>query len=70
MIKEGKYDQDNNPLKNAPHNLKMITDWQFPYTIETGLYPVKGLLENKFMPSVGRVNDLYGDKLLLSEGKK
>ncbi len=33
MIKSGEYARDNNPLKNAPHNLKMINEWRFPYSI-------------------------------------
>ena len=69
MIKEGKYDKLNNPIKNAPHNMKMVIDWKFPYSIKEALYPVDGLMYNKFMPSVGRVNDIYGDKLLLSKSK-
>ena len=69
LIECGRYNRNNNPLKNAPHNLKMIPNWIFPYSIKRAFYPVDGLLNNKFMPSVGRVDDIYGDKLLLAEGK-
>ncbi|MFN3909599.1 MAG: glycine dehydrogenase (aminomethyl-transferring), partial [Flavobacterium sp.] len=35
-IEAGKFDQENNVLKNAPHTLNLITvaDWKFPYSRE------------------------------------
>ncbi len=60
-------DNPNNPLKNAPHTLKMLTanTWDLPYTREEAAYPLEHLHENKFWPSVRRVDDAYGDRNLI-----
>lgn len=60
-------DDDNNVLKNAPHTLEMITanEWDFPYSRETAAFPIDYVRENKFWPSVRRVNDAYGDRNLV-----
>lgn len=60
-------DNPNNPLKNAPHTLAMLTSdtWDLPYTRETAAYPLEYLHENKFFPSVRRVDDAYGDRNLV-----
>lgn len=57
----------NNVLKNAPHTLAMLTtdDWEFPYTREQAAYPLSYIAENKFWPTVRRVNDAYGDRNLI-----
>ena len=68
-IKEGKYSQDNNLLKNAPHNFKMIKNWDRPYNMEEAFYPVKNLNNFKFNVPNGRIDDLYGDRLLLKKNK-
>ncbi|GFZ92213.1 glycine dehydrogenase (aminomethyl-transferring) [Aquaticitalea lipolytica] len=60
-------DEDNNVLKNAPHTLAMLTanDWNFPYTREAAAYPLSYVQDNKFWPSVRRVDDAYGDRNLI-----
>ncbi|MEZ4875816.1 MAG: aminomethyl-transferring glycine dehydrogenase [Flavobacteriaceae bacterium] len=60
-------DEANNPLKNAPHTLAMITTdtWEFPYTRQQAAFPLDYLTENKFWPSVRRVDDAYGDRNLI-----
>src|SRR5690606_37620582 len=60
-------DDDNNVLKNAPHTLAMITanDWHFPYSREAAAYPLEYVRDNKFWPSVRRVDDAYGDRNLI-----
>ena len=57
----------NNVLKNAPHTLAMLTsnDWNMPYTREQAAYPLDYIVENKFWPSVRRVDDAYGDRNLI-----
>nr|QFG74471.1 MAG: glycine cleavage system P-protein [Megaviridae environmental sample] len=65
-IENKKYDTKNNLLKNSPHNFRMTTDWQYPYSIKEAFYPVDSLYDNKFNIPVGRINDVYGDKQLLS----
>ncbi|WP_028283712.1 aminomethyl-transferring glycine dehydrogenase [Olleya marilimosa] len=60
-------DDDNNPLKNAPHTLAMLTsdEWLLPYTREKAAYPLDYVIDNKFWPSVRRVDDAYGDRNLI-----
>ena len=60
-------DDVNNVLKNAPHTLAMLTsnDWNMPYTREQAAYPLDYIHENKFWPSVRRVDDAYGDRNLV-----
>ncbi|MCI9843764.1 aminomethyl-transferring glycine dehydrogenase [Flavobacterium pectinovorum] len=60
-------DDKNNVLKNAPHTLAMLTadSWDFPYTREKAAYPLEYIAENKFWPSVRRVDDAYGDRNLV-----
>jgi len=60
-------DDKNNVLKNAPHTLAMLTtdNWAFPYTREKAAYPLEHIADNKFWPSVRRVDDAYGDRNLI-----
>ncbi|GAI70113.1 unnamed protein product, partial [marine sediment metagenome] len=65
-IKEGKYDQQNNVLKNAPHTAEAVTSdkWEHPYSREKAAYPLNWIKENKLWPAAGRVDDAYGDRNL------
>lgn len=58
---------ENTVLKNAPHTLEMLTadHWNFPYSREKAAFPLAYLNENKFWPSVRRVDDAYGDRNLI-----
>ncbi len=60
-------DDDNNPLKNAPHTMEMLTndEWLLPYSREKAAYPLDYVRDNKFWPSVRRVDDAYGDRNLI-----
>jgi len=57
----------NNVLKNAPHTQKLLTSdsWEFPYTREQAAFPLEYISENKFWPSVRRVDDAFGDRNLI-----
>lgn len=57
----------NNVLKNAPHTMEMLTNdqWNFPYTRQKAAFPLPYIPENKFWPSVRRVDDTYGDRNLI-----
>lgn len=57
----------NNILKNAPHTLQMVTEntWDLPYSRQTAAFPLDYVRDNKFWPSVGRVDDAYGDRNLI-----
>lgn len=60
-------DDLNNPLKNAPHTLAMITaeQWDMPYSRGEAAFPLAYLSDNKFWPTVRRVDDAYGDRNLI-----
>lgn len=60
-------EETNNVLKNAPHTMAMLTndEWHFPYSRETAAYPLDYVRDNKFWPSVRRVDDAYGDRNLI-----
>jgi glycine dehydrogenase len=61
----GEWDKNNNPLKNAPHTAyEMAGDWDYPYTRQEALYPVKSLVANKYFPPVKRIDNVYGDRNL------
>ncbi len=65
-IKEGKADKKDNVLKNAPHTVNQITasEWKHSYSREKAVFPLAWVKDNKFFPSVARVNDAYGDRNL------
>jgi glycine dehydrogenase len=60
-------DKTDNPLKNAPHTAAVITanEWEHPYTRQKAAFPLPYVAAYKFWPSVGRVNDTYGDRTLI-----
>ncbi|RUO52281.1 aminomethyl-transferring glycine dehydrogenase [Pseudidiomarina homiensis] len=66
-VESGEWPQDNNPLHHAPHTLADITsgEWDRPYDRHTAVYPVAAVAENKFWPSVNRIDDVYGDRNLM-----
>ncbi len=66
-IEEGKTDKVDNTLKNAPHTQTMVTedDWAHAYTRKQAAFPLYYTTQNKFWPSVARVNNTYGDRNLI-----
>ena len=66
-IEDGNADRQNNLLKNAPHTAAMIAGdrWDYPYSRERAVYPTPWTKTNKFWPSVGRVDNAYGDRNLV-----
>lgn len=67
-IQSGRQPKDSNVLVNAPHTLDVITsdDWTLPYTRSEAAYPIVSLRnQHKFWPSVGRVDNAYGDRNLV-----
>ncbi len=67
QVETGAQPKENNVLKNAPHPIDILLqkDWARPYTREEAAYPVPGLRSKKFWPTVGRLDDLYGDRNLM-----
>ena len=66
-IAEEDYHDENSLLKNAPHTLAMATEdeWRFNYSRKKALYPLDFVKENKFWPSVRRVDEAFGDRNLI-----
>lgn len=66
-IQDGKADKENNVLKNAPHTSSMVLveEWEFPYSREKAVFPLNYVRQNKFWPSVRRIDSAYGDRNLV-----
>jgi glycine dehydrogenase len=66
-IENGSADKKDNVLKNAPHTLAVITadEWSHAYPRSVAAFPLDYLKQNKFWPSVSRVNNTYGDRNLV-----
>ena len=65
-VKNGEFDKNDNPLKNAPHTHSELAGnkWDHKYARETAAYPSIGLKSYKYWPPVARVDNVYGDKNL------
>ena len=66
-IENGTMDRVDNPLKNAPHTQKVICaeTWSHAYSRQTAAFPLPYVAENKFWPTVARVNNTHGDRNLI-----
>jgi glycine dehydrogenase len=66
-IESGKADKANNPLKHAPHTQAVVCadSWDRPYSRQTAAFPLYYVTQNKFWPSVARVNNTHGDRNLV-----
>jgi glycine dehydrogenase len=64
---DGKTDPRDNVLKNAPHTAAAVAagDWAHPYSREQAAFPLPFVRANKFWPSVGRIDNPYGDRNLM-----
>jgi len=64
-VHKGEWPLEDNPLVNAPHiQAELVSDWQHAYSRELAVFPVAGVRENKYWPSVKRLDDVYGDRNL------
>lgn len=63
-IESGKVDTHDNVLKNAPYTAEslIVGEWNHPYSREQAAYPAPWTRESKFWPSVGRIDNAYGDR--------
>ena len=66
QVETGIWPQDNNPLKHAPHTAACVldSDWARPYPRALGAFPLASLKAVKYWPTVGRVDNVYGDRNL------
>jgi glycine dehydrogenase len=66
-IESGEMDLADNPLKHAPHTADMIAsdNWPHGYSRRVAAFPVESVRKSKFWPSVGRIDNVYGDRNLV-----
>ncbi|MEX6501375.1 aminomethyl-transferring glycine dehydrogenase [Pseudomonas zhanjiangensis] len=65
-VERGDLDANDNPLKNAPHTaLELVGEWSHGYGREQAVYPVASLVDGKYWPPVGRVDNVFGDRNLV-----
>ncbi|MEC7927386.1 MAG: aminomethyl-transferring glycine dehydrogenase [Candidatus Neomarinimicrobiota bacterium] len=66
-VVSGKSDANDNPLKNAPHTAQHVTsdDWNHKYSRQQASYPAPWLKNHKYWPTVGRVDNAFGDRNLI-----
>ncbi|MDI6426183.1 aminomethyl-transferring glycine dehydrogenase [Cronobacter dublinensis] len=62
-VAQGEWPQDDNPLVNAPHVQRELAQvWEHAYSRELAAFPAG--FENKYWPTVKRLDDVYGDRNL------
>ncbi len=66
-IENGSSDRENNPLRRAPHTLAAVTaeSWDRPYSRQQAAFPLSDQRQNKFWPSVARIDNAFGDRNLV-----
>lgn len=66
-VEQGRADPRNNVLKNAPHTADMVASdkWDRPYSREQAVFPLPWVQRSKFWPSVGRIDNVHGDRHLV-----
>ncbi|MCL2160337.1 MAG: aminomethyl-transferring glycine dehydrogenase [Betaproteobacteria bacterium] len=64
-VELGEWSATDNPLKNAPHTqADLVDDWKRAYSREQAVFPLPWIAENKFWPSVNRIDEVWGDRNL------
>ena len=68
LVESGKLPKDNNMLKHAPHPASVVLaeKWDRPYSRETAAFPAPWVKASKFWPSCARVDNVYGDRHLVT----
>ena len=66
-VVDGKADPRDNLLKNAPHTAGAVASdvWDHPYSREQAAFPLPFVRAHKHWPSVGRIDNPYGDRNLI-----
>ncbi|MEO7744378.1 MAG: aminomethyl-transferring glycine dehydrogenase [Usitatibacter sp.] len=66
-VEEGRLAREDNPLRNAPHTVNVVTadKWEHAYGRELAAYPLASLRQNKYWSPVGRADNVYGDRNLV-----
>jgi len=65
--KKGRIKAEDSPLTNAPHTQDVVisSEWNRKYTREQAVYPLPYVKQNKWWPTVGRIDNVYGDRHLI-----
>ena len=63
-IMDGKSDEKNNPIYNAPHTMQVVcaSEWDMPYSREKAAFPQPH--DDKYWPTISKIDDAYGDRNL------
>lgn len=66
-VVSGSVDKSDNVLKMAPHTAAEVCsdNWNHTYARSKAAFPMVGMHENKFWPSVARVDNAFGDRNLI-----
>ena len=66
-IEDGKADKTNNLIKKAPHTAMMVTadEWNRPYSREKAAFPMPWSNDDKYWPTVTKIDDAFGDRNLV-----
>ncbi len=66
LVENGTWPRDDNPLKNAPHTAASVlaSEWNHPYSREVAAAAASNPVNTKYWPSVGRIDNVYGDRNL------
>ncbi|MBQ3876881.1 MAG: aminomethyl-transferring glycine dehydrogenase, partial [Prevotella sp.] len=63
-VMTGKYAENNNPIANAPHTMQVVCaeEWNYPYSRKVAAFPMEH--EDKYWPTISKIDDAYGDRNL------
>lgn len=63
-IVDGKSDEKNNPICNAPHTMQVVCadEWTLPYSRQKAAFPQPH--DDKYWPTISKIDDAYGDRNL------
>jgi glycine dehydrogenase len=63
---DGRQPRSGNVVKQAPHTAQAVTssEWARPYSREQAAFPAPWVRDHKFWPSVGRIDEAFGDRNL------
>jgi glycine dehydrogenase len=66
-VKDGKVDEHDNVLKNSPHPAGdvLADEWNHSYSRQKAAFPLPWVADNKFFPTISRIDDAYGDRNLV-----
>jgi glycine dehydrogenase len=65
-VEAGEITAEDSPLRHAPHTIAdMVGDWTRSYSRSAGCFPPAAPRVDKYWPSVGRVDNVHGDRNLI-----